>query len=113
MLIARSETTCKCLPTPYRLFKRLVLLLTRGLHRLWGYNYEDMSIDDQVNTFAQNARAAFASTSGFGDLELYVTYSHGDEGPEVWYREQLPGLTALKEEWDPQVLFRYMNPVVV
>jgi hypothetical protein len=58
-----------------------------------------------------DARVAFTSKSGFPNLKLYVTYAHGDEGPEVWYRESLPGLIALKKKWDPQEKFGYMNPV--
>ena len=83
------------------------------MHRLWGYNYADASIDTQVNQFASSARTAFTATSGFDDLELYPTYSHGDEGPQVWYREKLPQLEQLKKKWDPKGLFGFMNPVPV
>ena len=83
------------------------------MHRLWGYNYADPSIDTQVNQFASSARTAFTATSGFDDLELYPTYSHGDEGPQVWYREKLPQLEQLKKKWDPKGLFGFMNPVPV
>ncbi|KAI1196154.1 FAD binding domain protein [Nemania serpens] len=80
---------------------------------LWGYNYDDTSIDRHINKFAASARKAFTATSGFSDLELYTTYAHGDEGPQVWYREQLPALQKLKKQWDPQNLFGFMNPVPV
>ncbi|CAF9941040.1 hypothetical protein IMSHALPRED_002404 [Imshaugia aleurites] len=82
-------------------------------HVLWGYNYADPSIDTQVNQFASSARDAFTATSGFDDLELYVTYSHGDEGPQVWYREKLAQLEQLKKKWDPKGLFGFMDPVPV
>lgn len=88
-------------------------LITREYNRLWGYQYADNSIDKQVNEFASSARTAFAATSGFDDLELYVTYAHGDEGPQAWYREKLEQLVQLKKRWDPKELFRYMNPVPV
>ncbi|ROV92439.1 hypothetical protein VPNG_09576 [Cytospora leucostoma] len=80
---------------------------------LWGYQYADNSIDKQVNQFASSARTAFTATSGFDDLELYVTYAHGDEGPQVWYREKLEQLVQLKKRWDPKKLFGFMNPVPV
>ncbi|KAK3945061.1 hypothetical protein QBC46DRAFT_336908 [Diplogelasinospora grovesii] len=79
--------------------------------RLWGYNYADPSIDTQINQFASSARTAFTATSGFEDLELYVTYAHGDEGPQTWYREKLGQLEQLKRKWDPNQLFGFMNPV--
>lgn len=57
------------------------------MQRPWGY--ADPSIDTQVNQFASSARTTFAVTSGFDDLRLYMMYAHGDEGPQVWYREKL------------------------
>ncbi|KAF2740590.1 FAD-binding domain-containing protein [Polyplosphaeria fusca] len=80
-------------------------------HMLWGYVYTDMSIDAKVNAFAKNARDLFTKTSGFDDLELYATYAHGDEGPDVWYRESLPNLKSLKARYDSKNVFRYMFPV--
>ncbi|CAN8102492.1 unnamed protein product [Discula destructiva] len=78
---------------------------------LWGYNYANDSIDAQVNEFASSARTAFQATSGFDDLELYMTYAHGDEGPQVWYREKLAQLKKLKGKWDPKGLFDFFNAV--
>ncbi len=42
-----------------------------------------------------------------------MTYAHGDEGPQVWYREKLDQLVQLKRRWDPKGLFGFMNPVPV
>lgn len=54
----------------------------------------------------QSTRATFQTTSGFPSLEAYINYSHGDEGPGVWYGLlNLPRLIALKLEWDPLNLF--------
>ncbi|KAK8024486.1 FAD-dependent oxidase [Apiospora rasikravindrae] len=78
---------------------------------LWGYNYDDSKIDKQINQFASDARSAFAASSGFDELEMYVTYAHGDEGPQAWYREKLQQLVQLKKKWDPKGLFSFMNPV--
>lgn len=61
----------------------------------------------------QSARANFQKASGFPILETYINYSHGDEGPGVWYGEwNLPRLTALKEQWDPHNLFPGGHPVL-
>ncbi|KAM7213855.1 hypothetical protein V8F06_010787 [Rhypophila decipiens] len=78
---------------------------------LWGYNYDDDSIDDEVNDFARTARTAFTETSGFKEMNLYVTYAHGDEGPKIWYKEKLARLKQIKRKYDPKQLFRFMNPV--
>lgn len=76
------------------------------------YNYNDPSVDAEINAFARSNRDRFAKTSGFADLELYTTYAHGDEGPEVWYRDSLPRLRSLKQKWDLENRFRFFNPIV-
>ena len=76
------------------------------------YSYNDPSIDGVVSDFANKNRENFARTSGFPQLELYTTYAHGDEGPEVWYRDSLPRLRALKQKYDPSNRFRFFNPIV-
>lgn len=54
----------------------------------------------------QSVRADLQNTSGFPCLEVYINYSHGDEGPWAWYGEwNLLQLAVLKEKWDPQNLF--------
>jgi fumiquinazoline A oxidase len=59
-----------------------------------------------------STRQKFQAASGFPNLQVYINYDHGDEGPEVWYGEQnLPRLVALKREWDPYNLFGAGNPV--
>lgn len=81
---------------------------------MWNYNYPlNSTLDPYINQFARDARDAFVRTSGFDELEVYITYSHGDEGPDVWYREKLERLRELKKEWDPMGLFSFMNPVPV
>lgn len=50
--------------------------------------------------------------SGKDDLEVYLHFAHGDEGPESWYTsEKLPKLRSLKTKYDPHGLFSYYNPV--
>lgn len=65
-----------------------------------------------ANQLAQDLRTRFQKTSGYPELEIYVSYAHGDEKPENWYgKDKLPRLVQLKQKWDPQNLFQYDNPV--
>jgi fumiquinazoline A oxidase len=60
----------------------------------------------------ETTRSKFQATSGFPELQVYVNYDHGDEGPEAWYGAQnLYKLVELKEKWDPDSLFGNGNPV--
>lgn len=62
------------------------------------------------NILASELRTAFAKTSGYKDLEIYISYAHGDEDPAAWYsKEKLPRLVALKKKWDPKNIFQYDN----
>ncbi|KAI9667739.1 MAG: hypothetical protein M1821_000556 [Bathelium mastoideum] len=62
--------------------------------------------------FGSEVRSRVQQGSGRPDLETYVHFSHGDEGPEAWYTKgKLPGLSALKPIYDPQNLFVWYNPV--
>ncbi|KAF2135276.1 uncharacterized protein K452DRAFT_239649 [Aplosporella prunicola CBS 121167] len=79
---------------------------------LWGYNYDNNDIDEEINEFAKNARSEFAKTSGLTELEVYVSYGHGDEGPKAWYGSSLKRLQQLKRKWDPKNVFHFMNPIV-
>lgn len=61
----------------------------------------------------QSTRSRYQATSGFEDLEVYINYAHGDEGPAVWYGESnLPRLEALKKRWDPQNVFTGGHPII-
>jgi hypothetical protein len=69
-------------------------------------------LDEPVNKWMRSVRANFQKTSGFDDLEVYVNFAHGDEGPAVWYApRKLENLTRLKRHWDPDQLFSYSNPI--
>lgn len=94
------------------IFVPLTVVLLLIPRRLFTYNYNDQSIDAEINDFARSNRDAFAKTSGFSEIELYTTYAHGDEGPEVWYRESLPALRNLKQNFDPNNKFRFLNPII-
>lgn len=63
-----------------------------------------------ANKVAQDLRTAFAKTSGYDQLEIYVSYAHGDEDPASWYgKDKLPRLVGLKNKWDPKDIFRFDN----
>jgi len=81
-------------------------------HLLFNYGYDDPALEDTVNAFAQKARNNFAATSGFGRLQCYVSYGHGDEGPEPLYaKRKLGQLRSLKNKWDPNGLFNFNEPL--
>ena len=78
---------------------------------LWAYSYNDTTLEDPINKFAVDMRSTFSTHNGFGDLEVYVSYAHGDEGAKIWWAENVPTLKNLKAIWDPKKLFNYMNPL--
>ncbi|KAL9002894.1 MAG: hypothetical protein Q9188_004200 [Gyalolechia gomerana] len=79
---------------------------------LFNFGYTaNPALEETINTFAQNARAAFFATSGFSEPRVYVSYGHGDESPEELYGAQkLPRLRALKRKWDPKGRFGFNVP---
>lgn len=80
-------------------------------NRLYNYAYTDPSLESTVNTFAKNARAQIANTSGLNGLQVYVSYAHGDEPvADMYGQRKLGRLTALKQSWDPKGLFDFNNP---
>jgi hypothetical protein len=69
-------------------------------------------LDGVIDSFAVNARSEFAATSGFGSMETYVSYGHGDEGPVTLYASRKLGrLRALKMQWDPKQVFSFNEPL--
>lgn len=83
--------------------------LTRRLLRNW---YKDPSLDIDVDPFMRELRSLLAAKSGFDQVQPYLNYAHGDEGPEAWYgASNLPKLTKLKAKWDPLNLFGRACPV--
>ncbi|KIM92951.1 hypothetical protein OIDMADRAFT_96286, partial [Oidiodendron maius Zn] len=70
----------------------------------------DASDIPSLNQFGQEVRRLAQKGSGSTDLETYVNFGHGDEGPAAWYSaRKLPALRALKAVYDPGNLFRYYN----
>ena len=74
------------------------------------FSWIDPSIEDAVNSFARSLRAEYITTSGYGTLEVYVSYAHGDEPIEAIYgADKLPRLIGLKTQWDPRNVFAFNN----
>ncbi|KAK0634890.1 hypothetical protein B0T17DRAFT_514654 [Bombardia bombarda] len=74
----------------------------------------DASTNSATSTAAtklgRQLRDDFVKTSGYPDLSVYVSYAHGDEKIEQIYgRNKLPRLAALKKSWDPRNVFAYNN----
>ncbi|KAK0701960.1 hypothetical protein B0T26DRAFT_865985 [Lasiosphaeria miniovina] len=75
----------------------------------FGFNASQIPALDK---FGKNVRSLMRPGSGRTDLEVYVHFGHGDEGPAAWYSAaKLPRLNALKAVYDPKNLFSYYNPV--
>ncbi|KAJ9254992.1 CAZyme family AA7 [Paecilomyces variotii] len=80
---------------------------------MFSFNLTDLSAEEGVNEFANQAVKAFNATSGFDDFHVYVSYAHGTESlSDMYGAEKLPRLLRLKETWDPKNLFRFNNPLV-
>ncbi|KAK3687416.1 hypothetical protein B0T22DRAFT_489312 [Podospora appendiculata] len=80
-------------------------------HLLFNYGYTNDSQLPALDAFATNARRQFAATSGFGGVQTYVNYGHGDEGPAPLYGSRKLGrLRELKRTWDPLGLFGFNIP---
>ncbi|KAE8391158.1 hypothetical protein BDV23DRAFT_171897 [Aspergillus alliaceus] len=75
--------------------------------------YDGPRHDADIYRFSKKLRTQLVSTSGFGSLQTYVNYAHGDhEGPEVWYgKDNSPRLVQLKRQWDPEGKFGPGNPI--
>ncbi|KAL4784744.1 FAD-binding domain-containing protein [Aspergillus varians] len=54
-------------------------------------------------------RAAFAETSGYDGLRVYVSYGHGDETLSQLLGDNVPRLVELKSVWDPDNVFGFFH----
>ncbi|RYP20632.1 hypothetical protein DL765_002703 [Monosporascus sp. GIB2] len=67
-------------------------------------------VEEAANALARELRRDFAATSGYPDLSVYVSYAHGDETvQQIYGKDKLPRLVALKRKWDPHNVFAYNN----
>jgi hypothetical protein len=68
------------------------------------------SVEQAGNDFARDLVSEFVATSGFPDLSVYVSYAYVDETlKQIYGREKLPRLAALKKQWDPDNIFGFNN----
>ncbi|KZF25316.1 FAD-dependent oxidase [Xylona heveae TC161] len=81
-------------------------------HALLEFKYTTSALDDAITGYAQRMRATMAATAGTGGLEVYSSYSHGDETPQQLYSaRKLPRLEALKKQYDPLGVFSHYHPI--
>ncbi|KAI1391762.1 FAD-binding domain-containing protein [Hypoxylon trugodes] len=70
----------------------------------------DNPVEEAANALGRELRQDFAATSGYDDLSVYVSYAYGDETREqIFRKDKLPRLVALKKKWDPDNVFSYNN----
>jgi hypothetical protein len=75
-------------------------------HVLLEFKYTDAELDGIVDGYARRIRDVIVRTAGTAGLNVYVSYSHGDETLEEIYGEQKLGrLAKLKKRIDPEGLF--------
>ena len=88
------------------------ILTEETQNRLLTFDYSDESLDDETTGYPRRMRDALVPTAGTDGLEVYVNYSSGDETLEQLYsKEKLPRLAALKNAIDPSGLFNAYHPV--
>lgn len=84
----------------------------RTHHSLLTMEYSDETTNDESTGYPRRIRDALIPTAGTDGFEVYVSYSHGDETIEQLYsKEDLPRLAALKKRIDPSGLFNAYHPV--
>ncbi|ETS74975.1 hypothetical protein PFICI_13459 [Pestalotiopsis fici W106-1] len=72
----------------------------------------DNPLGETANTLAKKLRDELAAKSGYDGLSAYVNYAWGDETLEQIYRkDKLERLVALKKQWDPANVFGYSNGI--
>ncbi|KAF5656998.1 hypothetical protein FCIRC_13432 [Fusarium circinatum] len=78
------------------------LILTSSLH--------NSEMDNALIRFGEEIRRDVAATSGYSEITTFVNYAHGDETLEQIYgKEKLARLAALKKIWDPKEVFSFNN----
>ena len=98
---------CKSTSTPSLTPK--VLRLIDAASRLISFGWNTTETEQAGDTMAAVVRSDFVATSGYDDLAVYVSYAHGDESREQMYGSNLPRLVQLKNEWDPDNVFRFYH----
>ena len=73
---------------------------------------KNSNLSTAASEVGRKARSLFIPTSGAktSNVEVYVNYAHGDEGPLGWYTaRKIPRLNVLKNRYDPRKLFSHYN----
>ncbi|KAI2607189.1 uncharacterized protein GGS25DRAFT_322188 [Hypoxylon fragiforme] len=68
--------------------------------------------EEFVKELGPELREDVVATSGYSELQVIVPYAYGNETIEQIYgRNKLPRLAALKKAWDPDHVFSYLHPL--
>lgn len=92
--------------------RKKLTIISPSPHSLLDVGFPNASLATTASEIGYAARALFIPTSGAStsNIEVYVNYGHGDEGPLGWYSaRKLPRLNALKAKYDPNKLFSHYN----
>ncbi|KAI1083648.1 Glucooligosaccharide oxidase [Whalleya microplaca] len=81
---------------------------SRG-YALISFGFNSTETQQAGEEAAEAVRSDFVKTSGYDGLAVYVSYGHGDETLEQLFGSNLPRLTQLKNEWDPDNVFRFYH----
>ncbi len=70
----------------------------------------DTATDEVSRALGLEIREDFVPYTGYPELSVFVNYARGDETLEQIYgRDKLPRLAALKKKWDPKGVFSFNN----
>ena len=72
------------------------------------------TLDQTVVVWGNRMRDMLHEGSGESEIHSYINYAHGDESLEAMYGYEpwrLEKLRRLKEEYDPNNVFRYYAPI--
>jgi hypothetical protein len=83
------------------------------MYTFLSFRLPDEAIEPIALVEGQRIRDILGQGGENPDLQTYVNYAHGDEGPEAWYAQSLPRLRELKGIWDPNEVFSFFNPIPI
>jgi hypothetical protein len=81
---------------------------------LLSYTPAGKSLDNQAASIGNNLREILRSGSGKKELDAYVNYAYGNEGPQAWYGSdstRQKRLKDLKNKYDPCGSFSFFAPI--
>ncbi|KAI1824889.1 Glucooligosaccharide oxidase [Xylaria intraflava] len=83
---------------------------SRG-YALISFGFNSTQTEQAGETVAKSIRSEYAAIGGFDGLGVYVSYGHGDETPEQVFGTNLPRLSQLKKQYDPNNVFAYYHAI--